>query len=444
MPRTHYAISLLRDSCYHEVQTPPSNQPIGDESITFQGDQDQALYNLIDESKWESALQLLEKTSEVKSGHQGKIILRGPYQYFTTSLLLTILERCQFQPCPSAISLCLRLIDLRGFELVCQKNLHTELLPRLCLGRQLSFDLFHKLIQVGGSELVSRVDTNTGLNALMATCNLQVQRDWTLEVVESLLKAGGDKLVLKANPLNGMTALHYTCIGRQCSSQLAVIDVLLDKGGERLVSITDRNGNTAFHYACEHLSRSSSCVIDVVNRLIALGGKSLVFSKNSEHRTPLHLACMEYGFYALDVVERLIQIGGLELLLMSDIYGCSALHYACSLEESSIGNNQGVTFRFKLVDYLLSVDDGEDLVFKANNNGQTALHLACNQRRTDAEVVHRLIEVGREKLVLTEDLYSDMTALDVECLKGSPCLQVVDRFAEVMGDLCKNPLHYLR
>ena len=49
------------------------------------------------------------------------------------------------------------------------------------------------------------------------------------------------------------------------------------------------------------------------------------------------------------------------------------------------------------------------------------------------EIVHRLIEVGRQKLVLTTDLQRRQTALQLECLKENPCPEIVDRLMEV-GD----------
>ena len=91
--------------------------------------------------------------------------------------------------------------------------------------------------------------------------------------MKSLLKVGDNDLVFKPNSLNEMTALYYNCVGRQCRSELKVIEMLVEKGGKKLIFIIDRNGGTAFHYACEHLSRSCSWFIDVINRLIAVDGK---------------------------------------------------------------------------------------------------------------------------------------------------------------------------
>jgi hypothetical protein len=80
----------------------------------------------------------------------------------------------------------------------------------------------------------------------------------------------------------GLTALHYACE----SNNLAVIDLLVELGGEKLlVNPQDKHGWTPLHCAAHH--GNTACV----SKLISL--KADVNIDNNVGKTALHLACAQ-------------------------------------------------------------------------------------------------------------------------------------------------------
>ena len=79
---------------------------------------------------------------------------------------------------------------------------------------------------------------------------------------------------------------------------------------------------------CFHTVCSNNAPVDVLEAMIDIAGKDIVFEKDYELQTPLHDACAS-DRASIDTINLLIDTGGKKLLLMQDRHGWTALHSAC-------------------------------------------------------------------------------------------------------------------
>ena len=71
---------------------------------------------------------------------------------------------------------------------------------------------------------------------------------------------------------------------------------------------------TPLHYACEN-----NAGIDVITKLIDIGGRKLVMKEDKNGRTSLWYACENNA--GVDVITMLVDVGGRELLMLKERYG---------------------------------------------------------------------------------------------------------------------------
>ena len=217
-----------------------------------------------------------------------------------------------------------------------------------------------------------------------------------------------------------------------------VILKLIDIGGKELVMENDSSIRTALHLACK-IEDMSLHIIS--SQLIEIGGRELLMISDQFGRTALHNACMNRNM-SLDVVLKMIEVGGRELLLTSpNNNGGTALYYACWHGDASIA----------IVSKLIEVG-GKELVMKSvlNEYGVTALHGACGRENPSIVIVSKLIELGGRELVMMREK-KGRTALHYACEnKNMAQEQIISKLIEVGGRellMCENiegdiALHY--
>jgi len=192
-------------------------------------------------------------------------------------------------------------------------------------------------------------------------------------------------------PRRSETLLH---IAWRYNASLDVVSKLVKVGGEALVREKNNQGWNPLHFACRYKAS-----LDVVSLLIEVGGEALVRETNNQGWNSLHFACRYKA--SLDVVLLLIEVGGEELVRETNNWGENSLHFACA-------NNASIDVISKLVEV-----GGEALVRKTTNKGSNSLHIACRYNAS-LDVVSKLVEVGGEALVKETDNRGD-NALHCAC-----------------------------
>ena len=98
----------------------------------------------------------------------------------------------------------------------------------------------------------------------------------------------------------------------------------------QLCSYSDHYLHTLLHLALK-LEKS----VEIVSKLINIGGRELIMKKNQDGQTALHFACQNENT-PLDIVSKLVDEGGHEMTKEIDQYGKTALHYAMTWKNKKI------------------------------------------------------------------------------------------------------------
>eukprot|EP00551_Chaetoceros_affinis_P010360 CAMPEP_0203685182 /NCGR_PEP_ID=MMETSP0090-20130426/48415_1 /ASSEMBLY_ACC=CAM_ASM_001088 /TAXON_ID=426623 /ORGANISM="Chaetoceros affinis, Strain CCMP159" /LENGTH=666 /DNA_ID=CAMNT_0050554369 /DNA_START=92 /DNA_END=2093 /DNA_ORIENTATION=- len=220
-------------------------------------------------------------------------------------------------------------------------------------------------------------------------------------------------------PRRSETLLH---IAWRYNASLDVVSKLVKVGGEALVRETNNQGWNSLHFACRYKAS-----LDVVSLLIEVGGEVLVRETNNWGENSLHFACANNA--SIDVVSKLVEVGGEALVRKTTNNGSNSLHIACRYNASldvvslliEVGgealvretDNQGDnSLHCACIGATLAVG-GEALVRKTTNKGSNSLHIACRYNAS-LDVVSKLVEVGGEALVKETDNRGD-NALHCAC-----------------------------
>ena len=204
------------------------------------------------------------------------------------------------------------------------------------------------------------------------------------------------------------------------STVIALCKRLIDIGGKATLLFRDYSGHdTVLH----HLCRRNIIDMDLMKKMVRVGGEKLVLATCQEHATALHYICD--GHANIKAVKLLTSVGGKKLVLMPDEYGRTALHCACSYLDKK-------DFKLEVALHLIQLG-GEKLVKKIDCSGFTVLHDTVFKPVVDLELFNRLIEVGRRKLVLMKNSLYKQTAYDMERNKRAPNQYVLDRLREIGG-----------
>ena len=199
---------------------------------------------------------------------------------------------------------------------------------------------------------------------------------------EEIEMKGKHEELLRIDEESGRTILEFVITyGRS----VEVMSKLIELGGEEFVMAKDLYGRTALHTAC-----SWDTPIEVILRLIDIGGRDLVMSKMDFGMTAFTVLLCSLRQPPNEVVSKFIEVGGRELLLSQDDLG-TVLHHAISSRHSPIETI------FKLIE-----TGGRELVMQKNEYDCTALHFGC-LLNVPKEIIFKLIETGGRNLVTVQN-----------------------------------------
>ena len=180
----------------------------------------------------------------------------------------------------------------------------------------------------------------------------QKPREQHVPALRALLEAAPETVTLPDGQLS--SPLHVVCKSKK--PLLQVIRLLIDTD-PGVASMTDSEGYTALHYACENEAESE--VIECL--LAAYSGAASVVSRKQD--TALHVACSANS--CSETVKLLIQANP-EALTMTNDYGFTPLHCVCRAYVPRAGIVQAI------------VQASPECVAMRTHGGETAMHLACS------------------------------------------------------------------
>mmetsp|Transcript_4989 Transcript_4989/g.7354 ORF Transcript_4989/g.7354 Transcript_4989/m.7354 type:complete len:498 (+) Transcript_4989:123-1616(+) len=173
----------------------------------------------------------------------------------------------------------------------------------------------------------------------------------------------------------------------------ALLLILIEWGGMDLVMEKSRKDSYArnlLQYAC-----SKGTSIEIISKLIEIGGRELVFAKNKHNWNSLHFSCYEQNKISIDVVSKLIEVGGRDLVIEQGDWDFSPLHFACQRGSS-----------MEVISKLVEIG-GRDLVLAKNSSGghRNALHFATANEGVSIDVLDLLIQIGGVDVLTQMDQY---------------------------------------
>jgi len=199
------------------------------------------------------------------------------------------------------------------------------------------------------------------------------------------------------------------------NASVELVFKLIDVGGKGIVFEKDEHGRNALHYAC---IRNTS--IEIVSKLVEVGGREVLMEKSKAGRNPLHLAC-KLGA-SVELISNILQVGGRNLVMAKAKGGWNSLHLALSACTSSSTN---------IVSKLIEVG-GRDLVMDkgGGNSDCNSLHVALYQKAS-LEIISELVEVGQRELVMEKNKQG-RSSLHIACYSNST-IEVVSKLIELGG-----------
>jgi len=164
---------------------------------------------------------------------------------------------------------------------------------------------------------------------------------------------GGKKTVMaKNNNHIGWNSLHRAC---QYNASINVVSKLIEMGGKNLIMAKDKYGWNSLHRAC-----TNNASFDVVSKLIEVGGKKLVVAKNNYGWNSLHVAFGRGARASFDVVSKLIEVGGKDVVMAENIDDRNPIEIAV----------QNIEVHTDILDLLIQYE-GQEALTKVNRQGKT-------------------------------------------------------------------------
>jgi len=190
--------------------------------------------------------------------------------------------------------------------------------------------------------------------------------------------------------------LLYSAIS-SLSEEISCTDIVDNGAVEKILTMIDEGGKDLLITSPESLLYRSihmKAPVEIINKLIEVGGKELVMKKNLDFDTSLHIAFESNA--VVDVVTKLIEVGGKELLIAKDCYGYTVLHYACSTPTS-----------LEIIKMMIDLG-GRDLLEQMNDeNGLIVVNLVLAESRAldDDKIIETLILLIKEGIY--HNIYDD-------------------------------------
>ena len=277
----------------------------------------QEIHDVVKRQEWDNALELLTPVQITGFNdllrHNISLLrrkfnsLRRKIDTPETSLITTVLYVSKGALTSSAKKLCLRLIEIGGMDVLRQgegSNAGTALHALLAWPEQkFCLDLFHKMLEVGGQDLLLMVDMY-GHSVLHRLCRTHTHSmsnlDGTLfDVVEKLLVVGGEKLLFLQDDYH-YTALHLACDDEEMN--ISLIHMLIDFGRDKLVMMTTDLGASILADPTT-LEKFRGCE-ELINRLLEVGGsdyyercKLIMCDNESELSAAYEVSRFDYFMY---------------------------------------------------------------------------------------------------------------------------------------------------
>lgn len=262
---------------------------------------------------------------------------------------------------------------------------------------------------------------------------------------EMILVGGRD--VVTMTDSKGNTALHEAC---QFESPAPIIRLLIDVGGRDLATARSGRGHTALSLICNaglgvrvmHGDRllpmrkqsalDGRSIVEIVDRMIDLGGRDLVLNRDAQNQTALMYAAKAPSVPE-EALIRIIRAGGRQLLTMTNNRGMTALHIALWKGEAGISVEEKKTFKTKAILEMIEAG-GAELASMTGGLGLTPLHAACSFGAPPC-VVQSLVDVGGTGLVMatTDEKGLSMTALRFAIRPCGVCPETVRILANAGG-----------
>eukprot|EP00567_Pseudictyota_dubia_P017071 CAMPEP_0197436572 /NCGR_PEP_ID=MMETSP1175-20131217/4003_1 /TAXON_ID=1003142 /ORGANISM="Triceratium dubium, Strain CCMP147" /LENGTH=348 /DNA_ID=CAMNT_0042965891 /DNA_START=273 /DNA_END=1319 /DNA_ORIENTATION=- len=208
----------------------------------------------------------------------------------------------------------------------------------------------------------------------------------------------------------GNTALHMAC---QYESPAPIVNLLIDVGGRELVGAKSSSNSTALIWICNAgmvvkmrlndgkglvpLKKKSALdkhsVAEIVNRMVDIGGRELVMTKDSRNQTALMYATTAPGVPD-EAVIKLVRVGGKQLLMMTNNNRATALHIALWRQNNNDKQSSERTFKTEAIREMIDVGGVDLVTARAYFLGLTPLHVACSFG-APPDVIQYLVDAGR-------------------------------------------------
>lgn len=233
-----------------------------------------------------------------------------------------------------------------------------------------SLETVSKLIAVGKRPLVLAIDT-FGENALFTALHYNV----SIDVLSKLIYAGGKKALLLKNGSNMQTILQKA-LQYSDRDYVDLISKMIHVGGLDLIMQKDMNGRTVLH---SYVNSNELCNQEIIAILLKTGRKKLVLQLDFKSRNVLQ-TLMESNHVSLSFMKELIEIGGRELLANEDYKGNIALHnYITNSQSSNKGEatNSEVILILLLeagIEYKVGGEFGIGGLFNISKKGQNDVY----------------------------------------------------------------------
>ncbi len=173
-----------------------------------------------------------------------------------------------------------------------------------------------------------------------------------------------------------------------------------------------QNKEVLLHAALKH-----NAPVDTIVKIVEIEGRGVVLEKDSDSgENALQVALRARP--SLDVILKIIDMGGRDVVMERDDNGWNSFHFACKFK---------APVEMKLIDI-----GGKELVLSKDVRGQTSWQIAC-QHNVSAEVLIKLIEVGRRDLVIKKSSSRSWSPLHVACRSSSASIDVVTKLIEIGG-----------
>ena len=286
-------------------------------------------------------------------------------------------------------------VDSR-FVMGCYCFEHDATMLEIAFHKKMQFKIIKKLVEIGGRELLL-----LSTRSLLQGALVEYNGGTAIKTAQYLLEIGGKDLVMiekswepsrteeKSSILHFLSYQKYDLrktIGLDAIAK--IMKTFIDLGGRDLV-LRLSGGISVLH---RFLYFQHEEFIRIVRLLVNIGGMELLSNRDplysGENYSILHKLCQSETDYISDEVWKILACNK-EIVMMVENDGQTALHLACKAN------------RLDCIASLLA-QGGKDLVVKQDRKKNTALHYLPSTRKKDNahfEIAEKILRVGGRELL---------------------------------------------